>query len=106
VRIRFRQLPDSFSSQVTRYAEVIPIIRTPPLLPSSQAALRPPGPIRTGREGFPSHSSSPPNASVEETRFRNGDADDEPSHGTREEVKRSSWHLKPTRCLEVEPLHC
>jgi len=42
------------------------------LLPSSQAALRPPGPLRTGREGFPSPSSSPSNASLEETRFRNG----------------------------------
>src|SRR6266446_951579 len=40
--------------------------------PSSQAALRPPGPLRTGRESFPSPSSSPSNASVEETRFRNG----------------------------------
>jgi hypothetical protein len=41
------------------------------LLPSSQAALRPPGPLRTGREGFPSPSSSPSNASLGETRFRN-----------------------------------
>ena len=41
-------------------------------LPSGQAALRPPGPLRTGREGFPSPSSSPSNASGEETRFRNG----------------------------------
>jgi hypothetical protein len=41
------------------------------LLPSSQAALRPPGPLRTGREGFPSPSSSPSNASLEQTRFRN-----------------------------------
>ena len=41
-------------------------------LPSSQAALRPPGPLRTGREGFPSPSSSPSNASLLETRFRNG----------------------------------
>jgi hypothetical protein len=30
------------------------------------------GPLRTGREGFPSPSSSPSNASLEETRFRNG----------------------------------
>jgi signal transduction histidine kinase len=44
----------------------------PRSLPSSQAALRPPGPLRTGREGFPSPSSSPSNASLEETRFRNG----------------------------------
>ena len=43
----------------------------PSQLPSSQAALRPPGPLRTGREGFPSPSSSPSNASGEETRFRN-----------------------------------
>src|SRR5207244_13353638 len=42
------------------------------VLPSSQAALRPPGPLRTGREGLPSPSSSPSNASLEETRFRNG----------------------------------
>src|SRR6266404_2201484 len=41
-------------------------------IPSSQAALRPPGPLRTGREGFPSPSSSPSNASSKETRFRNG----------------------------------
>jgi hypothetical protein len=41
-------------------------------LPSSQAALPPPGPLRTGREGFPSPSSSPSNASLGETRFRNG----------------------------------
>jgi hypothetical protein len=41
-------------------------------LPSSQAALRPPGLLRTGREGFPSPSSSPSNASVEETRLQNG----------------------------------
>src|SRR6266576_4644606 len=40
--------------------------------PSSQAALRPPGPLRTGRESFPSPSSSHSNASLEETRFRNG----------------------------------
>ena len=40
--------------------------------PSSQAASRPPGPLRTGRESFPSPSSSPSNASVKETRFRNG----------------------------------
>jgi hypothetical protein len=33
------------------------------LLPSSQATLPPPGPLRTGREGFPSPSSSPSNAS-------------------------------------------
>ena len=41
-------------------------------LPNSQAALRPPGPLGTGREGVPSPSSSPSNASLEETRFRNG----------------------------------
>src|SRR3984893_4996695 len=41
-------------------------------LPSSQAALRPPGPLRTELEGFPSPSASPSNASLEETRFRNG----------------------------------
>ena len=41
-------------------------------LPSSQATLRPPGPLRTGRESFLSPSSSPSNASLEETRFRNG----------------------------------
>jgi hypothetical protein len=29
------------------------------------------GPLRTGRESFPSPSSSPSNASLEETRFRN-----------------------------------
>ena len=40
--------------------------------PSSQAALLPPGPLRTGRESFPSPSSSPSNASLKETRFRNG----------------------------------
>jgi hypothetical protein len=34
------------------------------LLPSSQAAWRPPGPLRTGREAFPSPSSSPSNASL------------------------------------------
>jgi hypothetical protein len=45
-----------------------------PQLPSSQAALRPPGPLRTGRESFPSPSSSPSNASLEEKRFRNGKA--------------------------------
>jgi hypothetical protein len=43
-----------------------------PLLPSSRTALQPPGPLRTGREGFPSPSSSPSNASLKETRFRNG----------------------------------
>jgi len=46
--------------------------RTLRLLPSSRAALRPPGPLRTGRESFPSPSSSPSNASLKETRFRNG----------------------------------
>jgi len=47
----------------------------------ARAALRPPGPLRTGREGFPSPSSSPSNASLEETRFRNEkDAEDEPGH--------------------------
>jgi hypothetical protein len=40
-------------------------------LSSSRAALRPPGPLRTGRESFPSPSSSPSNASLKETRFRN-----------------------------------
>src|SRR5260370_19841607 len=38
------------------------------LLPSSRAALQPPGPLRTGREGFPSPSPSPSNASLKETR--------------------------------------
>jgi hypothetical protein len=41
-------------------------------LPSSQAALRLPGPLRTGRESFPSSGSSPSNASQRETRFRYG----------------------------------
>src|SRR5215831_9915920 len=41
-----------------------------PELPSSQAASRLPGPLRTGRESFPSSGSSPSNASCEETRFR------------------------------------
>jgi hypothetical protein len=41
-------------------------------LPSSQAALRPPSPLRTVRESFQSHSSGPANASLEETRFRYG----------------------------------
>ena len=43
-----------------------------PVLPSSQAALRLPGPLRTGRESFPSSGSSPSNASQRETRFRYG----------------------------------
>ena len=51
---------------------IVSFTRSLPLLPSGQAALRPPGPLRTGREGFPSPSSSPSNASVEETRLRNG----------------------------------
>src|ERR1700682_6331902 len=42
------------------------------LLPSSQAALRPPGPLRTGREGFPSSSSSPSNATLVESGFETG----------------------------------
>src|SRR5882762_3420054 len=50
----------------------IELTRPVELLPSSRAALRPPGPLRTGREGFPSPSSSPSNASGKETRFRNG----------------------------------
>jgi hypothetical protein len=41
-----------------------------PVLPSSQAASRLPGPLRTGRESFPSSGSSPSNASLKETRFR------------------------------------
>jgi hypothetical protein len=44
-----------------------------------------------GVKVFPSPGSSPSNASLGETRFRK-DADDEPGHGTRDEVKRSSWH--------------
>ncbi len=61
-----------YSSWITPYAEVIPVNPTATLLPSSQAALRPPGPLRTGRESFPSPSSSPSNVSIRETRFRNG----------------------------------
>ena len=38
--------------------------------PSSQAASRLPGPLRTGLESFPSSGSSHSNASLEETRFR------------------------------------
>jgi hypothetical protein len=46
------------------------LCRQLPVLPSSQAASRLPGPLRTGRESFPSSGSSPSNASCEETRFR------------------------------------
>jgi hypothetical protein len=62
--------PPPFGARVTGYLELSLVNPTAPL-PSSQAALRPPGPLRTGREGFPSPSSSPSNASLEETRFRN-----------------------------------
>jgi hypothetical protein len=41
-----------------------------PYAPSSRATLRPPSPLRTGHESFPSPSSSPSNASSRETRFR------------------------------------
>ena len=40
--------------------------------PSGRAASRLPSPLRTGRDSFPSPSSSPSNASIEETRFRDG----------------------------------
>src|SRR6266478_93580 len=51
-----------------RRAEPVP--RKETQLPSSRATLRPPSPLRTGRESFPSPSSSPSNASSAETRFR------------------------------------
>jgi hypothetical protein len=44
------------------------IIRQPS---SVRAASRLPSPLRTGRESFPSPGSSPANASLRETRFRN-----------------------------------
>jgi hypothetical protein len=38
--------------------------------PSSRTGLLPSSPLRTVHESFPSHSSSPSNASFRETRFR------------------------------------
>src|SRR6266576_717546 len=77
----------------SRLSNLRPISR-PRLLPSSQAALRPPGPLRTGREGYPSPSSSPSNASFRgDAVSKREDTDDEPGHGTRDEVRRGSWHL-------------
>jgi hypothetical protein len=38
--------------------------------PSSRTGLLPSSPLRTVHESFPSHSSSPSNASFGETRFR------------------------------------
>src|ERR1022692_1798020 len=40
------------------------------LEPSSRTGLLPSSPLRTVHESFPSHSSSPSNASFRETRFR------------------------------------
>src|SRR6266852_5797259 len=42
--------------------------------PSSRTGLLPSGPLRTVHESFPSHSSSPSNASCGETRFRDRNA--------------------------------
>ena len=39
---------------------------------SSRAPLLGPSPLRTVRASFPAHSSSPSNASLGETRFRDG----------------------------------
>lgn len=41
---------------------------------SSRTGLLPSSPLRTVHESFPSHSSSPSNASVGETRFRDRNA--------------------------------
>ena len=45
-----------------------------PGLPSSRTGLLPSSPLRTVHESFPSHSSSPSNASFGETRFRDRNA--------------------------------
>ena len=42
--------------------------------PSSRTGLLPSSPLRTVHESFPSHSSSPSNASFRETRFRDRNA--------------------------------
>ena len=44
------------------------------LEPSSRTGLLPSSPLRTVHESFPSHSSSPSNASFGETRFRDRNA--------------------------------
>ncbi len=46
----------------------------PPESPSSRTGLLPSSPLRTVHESFPSHSSSPSNASFGETRFRDRNA--------------------------------
>ncbi len=43
-------------------------------VPSSRTGLLPSSPLRTVHESFPSHSSSPSNASFGETRFRDRNA--------------------------------
>lgn len=47
---------------------------TVPEPPSSRTGLLPSSPLRTVHESFPSHSSSPSNASFGETRFRDRNA--------------------------------
>ena len=54
---------------MTSHAEVIKLCQNVNLLQRNKLALRLPGPPRTGREGFPSPSSTP---LLAETRFRNG----------------------------------
>jgi hypothetical protein len=80
---------------VKRYRDFVSYFESPPihLADNCRVARRPPGPLRTGREGFPSPKLKP------FERLRRGDAvskredaDDEPGHGTRDEVRRSSWH--------------
>src|ERR1700674_1758617 len=58
---------------------------------SPSNALLPSSPLRTVRESFPSHSSSPSNASFRETRFRDRNSlAMNPGHGTLDEVERGS----------------
>ena len=57
-----KQIRSQGSFSVRRYGRAVASLSSG-LLPSSQATLRPPGPLRTGRESFLSPSSSPSNAS-------------------------------------------
>ena len=56
--------PPTFAQQAAAFEPMAPG------LPSSRTGLLPSSPLRTVHESFPSHSSSPSNASFRETRFR------------------------------------
>jgi hypothetical protein len=63
---------DQQSSSQTGLLPSSPLRTVHESLPSSRTGLLPSSPLRTVRESFQSHSSGPANASLNETRLRDG----------------------------------